>query len=93
MYCMPMGCWARRPKLEASGAEDVGAAFSIRAQVRYTSKSSRRMPRRIIERYSSLATALGRAEWIAHVELVVGTHKRVMEKMSIDLVRRISICH
>ena len=34
MYCMPIGCWARRPKLEASGAEDVGAAFSMRAQVR-----------------------------------------------------------
>lgn len=79
--------------MEASGAEDGGAAFSIRAQVRYTSNSSRRMPRRIIERYGSLAIALGRAELIAHVELVVSAHKRVMEKMSINLVRRISICH
>lgn len=58
MYCIPIGCCARRPKLDASGAEDVGAAFSMRAQVRYTSKSRRRMPRRIMERYGSLAMVL-----------------------------------
>lgn len=89
MYCIPIGCWARRPKLDASGAEDVGAAFSMRAQVRYTSKSRRRMPRRIIERYGSLAISdgiVGRRVWIAYIKLVIGAHKGVMEKMSINLL-------
>lgn len=85
-YWSTMGCCASRMKLLlfTSFAEEV--CFSIRAQVRYTSKSRSRTPRRIIDGYIIVSMQeIQEARKKFYIKLIMLPHQGIMQQMSIHL--------
>ena len=71
----------------AASASEAEVDFSMRAQVRYTSKRRRRMPRRRIEGWSTVSDFLvdHRVWFQAYVESVIFSTQSIVEQMSVDL--------